>query len=332
MSATPEENNAGGEAGEGGKKGWFRRLREGLSRSAGAIGEGITGIFTKRRLDDEALDELEEVLIRADLGVKAAARIRAAIARDRFDKEISPDEVREALAQEIAAILSPVAAPLAIGAGRPHVILFVGVNGTGKTTTIGKLAKNLSERGLKVMVAAGDTFRAAAIEQLQVWGARAAVPVVASRVGGDAAGLAFDALQRARAEGMDVLMVDTAGRLQNKEGLMAELAKIRRVLAKADPEAPHETLLVLDATTGQNALSQAEVFGEIAGVTGLVMTKLDGSARGGVLVALAERFALPIRLVGVGEGADDLQDFDALAFARALAGAGAGTGERADAR
>jgi fused signal recognition particle receptor len=314
-----ERETEAGEKAE--KKGWLRRLRDGLSRSTAALSDGITGIFTKRRLDDEALDELEELLIRADLGVQAAGRVRAAIARDRFDKEVTPDEIREALAQEVAAILAPVAKPLDIDAGhQPHVILFVGVNGTGKTTTIGKLAKSLSSQGAKVLVAAGDTFRAAAIEQLQVWGERAGVPVMAKHVGADAAGLAFEALQRARAEGFDVLMIDTAGRLQNKEGLMAELAKIRRVLAKMDAEAPHDTLLVLDATTGQNALSQVEVFGEIAKVTGLVMTKLDGTARGGVLVALAERFKLPIRMIGVGEGADDLQPFEALAFARSLAG------------
>ena len=308
------------------KGGWLRRLREGLSRSTGVLTESIGSIFTKRRLDNEALDELEEVLIRADLGVRVAGRIRAAVAKGRFDREISAEEIREALAQELAVILAPVAQPLdpdGAGAASPRVILFVGVNGAGKTTTIGKLARLLAGRGKRVMIAAGDTFRAAAVEQLQVWGERAGVPVVTGKLGADAAGLAFEALERARAEGFDVLLIDTAGRLQNKEGLMSELAKIRRVLAKLDPAAPHETLLVLDATTGQNALSQVEVFGDIAKVTGLVMTKLDGTARGGVLVAIAERFGLPIRMIGVGEGVEDLQDFDALAFARALAGSAA---------
>jgi fused signal recognition particle receptor len=308
------------------RSGWLRRLRDGLSRSTGALAEGLGSIFTKRRLDDDALDELEEVLIRADLGVRVAGRVRTAVSRGRFDREISAEEIREALAQELAVILAPLARPLDLGetgTTGPQVIVFVGVNGAGKTTTIGKLARRMTQQGKRVMIAAGDTFRAAAVEQLQVWGDRAGVPVVTGKLGGDAAGLAFGALERARAEGFDVLMIDTAGRLQNKEGLMSELAKIRRVLARLDPAAPHETLLVLDATTGQNALSQVEVFGDIAKVTGLVMTKLDGTARGGVLVAIAERFGLPIRMIGVGEGVEDLQDFDALAFARALAGSAA---------
>jgi fused signal recognition particle receptor len=255
--------------------------------------------------------------------VRVAGRIRAAVAKGRFDREISAEEIREALAQELAVILAPVARPLALGetsAAGPQVILFVGVNGAGKTTTIGKLARLLAGQGKRVMIAAGDTFRAAAVEQLQVWGERAGVPVVTGKLGSDAAGLAFEALERARAEGFDVLLIDTAGRLQNKEGLMSELAKIRRVLAKLDPAAPHETLLVLDATTGQNALSQVEVFGEIAKVTGLVMTKLDGTARGGILVAIAEKFKLPVHFIGVGETADDLEPFEARDFARAIAG------------
>ncbi len=303
------------------KGGWLSRLKAGLTRSSRSLSEGIGGIFTKRKLDDEALEELEELLITADLGVGTAAAVSAALAKSRFDKEVSPDEVRAALADEVAKILEPVARPLVIDpARRPHVILVVGVNGTGKTTTIGKLAARLRGEGRSVMLAAGDTFRAAAIEQLQVWGERAGCPVVAGNVGADAAGLAFDALTRARAEGTDVLMIDTAGRLQNKAGLMAELEKIVRVLRKIDAEAPHSVLLVLDATTGQNAINQVEVFGRMCGVTGLVMTKLDGTARGGVLVAVAGKFGLPVHAIGVGEGIDDLHPFEAGSFARAIAG------------
>ncbi len=302
-------------------RGWLARLRAGLTRSAGALSSGIAGIFTGRRLDDAALEELEDLLIGADLGVRTAASVTAELAKTRFDKEVSPDEVREALAREIAAILAPVARPLVIDPdARPHVILVSGVNGTGKTTTIGKLANRLRTEGKSVMLAAGDTFRAAAIDQLRIWGERCGAPVVAGAVGGDAAGLAYDALTRARAEGTDVLLIDTAGRLQNKSVLMAELEKIVRVLRKIDPTAPHSSLLVLDATTGQNALSQVETFSESCGVTGLVMTKLDGTARGGVLVALAERFGLPVHAIGVGEGIDDLQPFAAESFARAITG------------
>ena len=302
-------------------RGWLARLRAGLTRSAGALSSGIAGIFTGRRLDDAALEELEDLLIGADLGVRTAASVTAGLAKTRFDKEVSPDEVREALAREIAAILAPVARPLVIDPdARPHVILVSGVNGTGKTTTIGKLANRLRTEGKSVMLAAGDTFRAAAIDQLRIWGERCGAPVVAGTVGGDAAGLAYDALTRARAEGTDVLLIDTAGRLQNKSVLMAELEKIVRVLRKIDPTAPHSSLLVLDATTGQNALSQVETFSESCGVTGLVMTKLDGTARGGVLVALAERFGLPVPAIGVGEGIDDLQPFAAESFARAITG------------
>ncbi len=305
----------------GGAGGWLSRLKAGLARSSSKLGDGISGIFTKRRLDDAALEELEELLISADLGVGTAAKLTANLARERFDKDVSPEEVRAALAADIAKILSPVAQPLVIDpARRPHVVLVVGVNGSGKTTTIGKLAKTHRDQGRKVMIAAGDTFRAAAIEQLCIWGERAGSPVVAKAPGADAAGLAYEALERARAEGMDVLLVDTAGRLHNKADLMAELKKIVRVLGKLDPEAPHDCLLVLDATTGQNAHAQVETFKALVQVTGLVVTKLDGSARGGVLVALAERFGLPVHAVGVGESAEDLHPFAAEDFARSLMG------------
>ncbi|GAB4529548.1 MAG: hypothetical protein Kow00133_18330 [Amphiplicatus sp.] len=303
------------------KRGIFARLRDGLSKSSQKLSEGVASIFAKRRLDDETLEELEDLLIGADLGVAAAARATEALARDRFDKEVSEQEVKEALAGVVAASLAPFEKPLVVDrARRPHVILVAGVNGAGKTTTIGKLAAKLRANGLSVMLAAGDTFRAAAIEQLQIWGERTGAPVVARAVGADAAGLAFDALKRAQAEGTDVLIIDTAGRLQNRRELMDELAKLVRVLRKLDPQAPHDSLLVLDATVGQNALNQVEVFREVADVTGLVMTKLDGTAKGGVLVALADKFALPVHFIGVGEGVEDLQPFSARAFARALAG------------
>jgi fused signal recognition particle receptor len=303
------------------KKGWLARLREGLTKSTSRLTEGIAGIFTKRKLDDDALEELEELLITADLGPAMAARVTADLARGRFGKEVTPEEIRSFLAERIAETLAPVARPLEIDASaKPHVVLVVGVNGAGKTTTIGKLAKQYRDRGLKVYVAAGDTFRAAAVQQLQVWGERAGVPVISRETGADAAGLTYDALDRARREGADVLLVDTAGRLQNKANLMAELQKVVRVVKKLDPSAPHSTLLVLDATTGQNAISQAEVFGDMVNVSGLVVTKLDGSARGGVLVALADRFKLPVVAVGVGEGIEDLRPFEAGAFARSLTG------------
>jgi fused signal recognition particle receptor len=303
------------------KKGWFSRLKEGLTRSSSKLGEGITGIFTKRKLDDAALEELEELLISGDLGVATAARITAEIAKTRFDKEVSPEEIRAALAEQIALILEPVARPLEINPARkPHVVLVVGVNGSGKTTTIGKLATHFQAEGKSVMLAAGDTFRAAAIEQLQIWGERTGCPVVAKQTGADAAGLAFDALKRAKEEATDLLLIDTAGRLHNKADLMAELEKVVRVLKKQDESAPHDILLVLDATTGQNALQQVATFKELTKVTGLVLTKLDGSARGGILVALAEKFALPVHAIGVGESAQDLRPFEAKAFARALTG------------
>ncbi len=304
------------------RPGFFARLKAGLSRSAAGLSESLTGIFTKRKLDQETLGQLEEALIRADLGAAQAGAITAAVARGRYDEEISDAELKTVLAQEIARVLKPVEKPFAVDrAEAPFVVLVAGVNGTGKTTTIGKIAKRLRGDGYKVVLAAGDTFRAAAIEQLQVWGARTGATVVARPAGSDAAGLAFDALERARAEKADVLLIDTAGRLQNKAGLMAELEKIVRVIRKLDAAAPHAVLLVLDATTGQNALSQVEAFKAAVPLSGLVMTKLDGTARGGILVALAAKFGIPVHYVGVGEGEDDLQAFDADAFARALTGA-----------
>jgi fused signal recognition particle receptor len=303
------------------KLSWWKRLREGLSRSSQAIGGGITDIFSKRKLDADTLQELEDVLIRADLGAVASLRITDAVAKGRYDKNVSPDEVKDILATEIENVLDPLAQPLEIDRSkRPFVILVIGVNGSGKTTTIGKLAAKFSRDGLKVMLAAGDTFRAAAIEQLRIWGSRLNCEVIARESGGDAAGLGFDALKAARAQNADLLIMDTAGRLQNRTELMAELKKIIRVMKKFDPQAPHAVLLVLDATVGQNALNQVEIFGRVAGVTGLVMTKLDGTARGGILVAIAEKFRLPIHFIGVGEGADDLESFTARDFARAIAG------------
>lgn len=308
------------ETGSEKKTGWFGRLKAGLSRSAGQLGEQIGALFTKRKLDRAALDELEETLIGADLGVTTAAKIVAAIAKDRFDKDISAEEIRIALADSVTPLLQPVEKPLLLDGAKPQVILVVGVNGVGKTTTIGKIASKLRDDGKRVMLAAGDTFRAAAVEQLKVWGERAKAPVLARETGADAAGLAFDALVQAQADGIDVLMIDTAGRLQNKADLMQELAKIVRVLKKQLPDAPHHVLLVLDATTGQNAINQVQTFREICAVTGLVVTKLDGTARGGVLVAIADKFGLPVHYIGVGEQAADLQPFSAQGFARALAG------------
>jgi fused signal recognition particle receptor len=298
---------------------WFQRLKAGLAKTSSRLSEGITSIVTKRKLDGETLEELEELLIGADLGIETASRITDALARQRHDRDISPEDVRGVLAAEVERVLQPVAQPLAFDAGlKPQVILVVGVNGTGKTTTIGKLAAKLSRDGKKVMLAAGDTFRAAAIDQLKIWGERSGVPVVARDVGADASGLAFDALAQARDGAYDVLLIDTAGRLQNKEALMGELEKTVRVLKKLDPSAPHNVLLVLDATTGQNALSQVEAFRDRAGVTGLVMTKLDGTARGGILVAIAAKHKIPVHAIGVGEGADDLQPFDAAEFSKAI--------------
>ncbi len=301
---------------------FFSRLKQGLARSTEKLTNGITAVFTRRKLDDAALDDLENLLISADLGTAVAARIIASFRRTRFDKEVTDDEVKQALAEEIAAILRPVAQPLIIDRARkPHVVLVVGVNGTGKTTTIGKLAQSYGERNITAMMVAGDTFRAAAVEQLQIWGQRTGAPVISAPANSDAAGLAFDAVTKARAAGSDVLLIDTAGRLHNKAALMEELRKIIRVLKKQDPTAPHSVLLVLDATTGQNAVQQVSVFKEMVEVTGLVVTKLDGSARGGIVVALAEAFGLPVHAVGVGEQAGDLRPFDPDEFARGLVGA-----------
>jgi fused signal recognition particle receptor len=301
--------------------GWLARLRDGLSKSSRSLSTGITDIFTKRKLDDATLEELEDVLIGADLGVDMADRVCKAVAQGRYDREIDPREVRRILAREIAQVLEPVEVPFRFDQShKPFVILVVGVNGSGKTTTIGKLGAIAGREGFSVMLAACDTFRAAAIEQLQVWGQRIGARTISRPTGSDASGLAYDAFNAARESGSDILIVDTAGRLQNKATLMAELEKIVRVLKKQDETAPHAVLLVLDATTGQNAVNQTEVFQRIAGVTGLVMTKLDGTARGGILVAIADRFRLPVHAIGVGEGIDDLQPFDAQAFARAIAG------------
>jgi fused signal recognition particle receptor len=303
------------------KASWWSRLKSGLSRSSSAIGQGISDIFSKRKLDAASLDDLEDVLIQADLGVAAAARVRDAVGRGRYEKSIEPEEVRAILAAEIERVLDPVAKPLIIEAAqKPFVILVIGVNGSGKTTTIGKLAAKFCAEGRKVTLAAGDTFRAAAIEQLRIWAGRTGAEIVAGAQGGDSASLAFEALSKARQDGADVLLIDTAGRLQNRAELMAELEKLIRVVKKLEPSAPHAALLVLDATVGQNALSQVETFSKVAGVTGLVMTKLDGTARGGILVALAEKFALPVHFIGVGEGVDDLEPFAARDFAEAIAG------------
>lgn len=302
-------------------KNWFLRLTAGLTKTSSRLSDGIAGVFTKRKLDDDTLEELEDLLIQADLGVDTAMRITETLAKGRYDKMIAPEEVRAVLANEVALVLEPVAKPLVVpqDAG-PHVIVLVGVNGTGKTTTIGKLAQRFRDEGKSVLLAAGDTFRAAAIDQLQIWGERTGAQVVTRDVGADAAGLAYEAVERAKADGIDVVLIDTAGRLQNKEGLMEELEKVVRVIGNVHAGAPHQILLVLDATTGQNALNQVEVFRERVGVTGLVMTKLDGTARGGILVAIAAKFGLPVHAVGVGEGVDDLQPFDAREFATAIAG------------
>ncbi len=302
--------------------GFFLRLKEGLSRSTQKLAGGIAATFTKRTLDEAALAELEELLIGADMGPAAATHIIEGFRRSRFGTSVTDEEVKQALAAEIAAILAPAAVPLVIDRSlKPHVVLVVGVNGTGKTTTIGKLAQAYRNEGLVPMMVAGDTFRAAAVEQLQVWGERTGAEVVSGAAGADPAGLAFDALTRARAKGVDVLLIDSAGRLHNKAALMEELRKTVRVLKKQDQAVPHSVLLVLDATTGQNAVEQVRVFKDMVDVTGLVVTKLDGSARGGVVVALADGFGLPVHAVGVGERADDLRPFDAMEFARGLVGA-----------
>lgn len=300
--------------------GLFGRLGQGLARSTAKISEGITALG-RRKLDDDTLEELQDLLITSDMGAKVAARVTKGVAKERFDREISSDEIRLALAEEIEEILRPREKVVDFSDGpRPRIVLFVGVNGSGKTTTIGKIASKLQEQGAKALLVAGDTFRAAAIEQLKVWGERAGIPVMHGAQGADAAGLVYGAVERAKAEDLDLVLVDTAGRLQNKAELMSELAKIVRVVRKIDPDAPHDVILVLDATVGQNALSQVEAFRHTAGVTGLVMTKLDGTAKGGVLVAIAEAHDLPIHFVGIGERAEDLRPFSAAAFAKALVG------------
>lgn len=302
---------------------WFERLKRGFSRTSEKLGDNLTGLVGATVvLDERTLADIEEALIASDLGPAVSARIARRVGEGRYEKTIDEAGLRTIVADEIAAILRPVAKPLEIIAfPRPHVVLVAGVNGSGKTTTIAKLAHLFTEQDYSVMLAAGDTFRAAAIGQLQTWGQRAGVPVISGKEGADAAGLVFDAHSQAKAAGTDVLIVDTAGRLQNKQGLMDELAKVKRVLGKLDPAAPHDVVLVLDATVGQNAFSQIEAFRETAGVTGLVMTKLDGTARGGVLVAAAERYGLPIHAVGIGETMTDLRPFDADELARAIAGA-----------
>ena len=303
------------------KKGWFARLKAGLSKSSNKLTSGIGDLFTKRKLDDDALEELEDLLIMSDMGVTTASKIVAGIAKSRFGKDITSEELKIALAEEIIPILEPVTKPLLIDTSRkPHVVLVCGVNGSGKTTTIGKLAKTYQEEGLKVMLAAGDTFRAAAVEQLKVWGERSGVEVIAKETGADAAALAFDAMTQAKNAACDVLIINTAGRLQNKSHLMEELKKVVRVIKKVDEKAPHDTILVLDSTVGQNAHSQVETFDQIVAITGLIITKLDGTAKGGVTVSLAEKFAKPVHAIGVGEGADVLRPFDAKSFAHALVG------------
>lgn len=303
------------------KQGWFQRLTAGLTKSSQQMTEQVTGAFTKKPLDQEQLDALEEMLIEADLGPQIAARITDAFGKARFGKASSDREVKEALAELITAELAdregrfdPLDGP------RPYVVLFIGVNGSGKTTTLGKIAADLTEKGARVLIAAGDTFRAAAVEQLKVWADRAGADFMSKPTGSDAAALAFEAVERGKAEGYDVVLIDTAGRLQNKQGLMDELLKVIRVVKKVDPDYPHETLLVLDATVGRNALAQEKVFGNSVGVSGIVMTKLDGTARGGVLIPVARASDSPIKLIGVGEGIDDLQPFDARAFSRSLVG------------
>lgn len=303
------------------KKGWIQRLSEGLSKSSSKIATGISDILTKRKLDETVLEELEDVLIMGDLGPVTASSLVQALSDERFGKDISDEEIKEFLAGKIAEILEPVAVPLVIDTNhKPFVILVTGVNGAGKTTTIGKLAKIYKDQGLKVMIGAGDTFRAAAVEQLAVWGARAGVPVIKKDLGADAAALAFEAYEQAKQQGSDVLLIDTAGRLQNKANLMAELEKIVRVLKKHDETAPHSRLIVLDATTGQNAHSQVDVFKEKIDLTGMIVTKLDGSAKGGVLVSLADIYKLPVHAIGVGEKQQDLQAFKAVDYARSLMG------------
>ena len=303
------------------KGGFWRRLTGGLKRTSSALGGAISDLVTKRKLDAETISDIKDVLVRADLGLDTADRIGDALAQGRHDTAISPEEVNAVVAAEVEKVLDPVAQPLAIDpAHKPFVILVAGVNGSGKTTTIGKLAAKFRAEGRTAMLAAGDTFRAAAIDQLKIWGDRTGAEVIAREAGADAAGLVFDAVRAAKERGVEVLLIDTAGRLQNRSELMDELHKVVRVMKKVDASAPHAVLLVLDATVGQNALSQVEIFTKVVGVTGLVMTKLDGTARGGILVAIAAKFKVPVHFVGVGESVDDLATFSAQDFARAIAG------------
>ncbi len=311
-----DERPASGEGTEAKAVGWWGRLRQGLARSSNSIRQGIVEVFSKRKLDADTLEDLEDILIKADLGVAMASRIASAVGSARYDRGIEPGAVQAILAREVESVLSKVAIPFAVDtASKPYVVLVVGVNGSGKTTTIGKLAAKLVAQGKRVTLGAGDTFRAAAIEQLKIWGERIGAEVISRPQGADAAGLAFDAVAAARDNGSDVLLIDTAGRLQNRAELMDELGKVIRVIKKVEPSAPHAVLLVLDATVGQNAMSQVEIFSRVAGVTGLVMTKLDGTARGGILVAVAEKFGLPVHFIGVGESVDDLEPFAAADFA-----------------
>ncbi len=303
------------------KTSWWRRLSDGLKRTSNSIGTAVADLVIRRKLDSAMLEDIEDVLIRADLGSEVAARVSEAVGHGRYDKSISADEVKAIVATEVEKVLSAVAKPLEVDSThKPFVIMMIGVNGSGKTTTIGKLAAKFSGEGKRVMLAAGDTFRAAAIEQLKVWGERTDTPVIAGKQGGDAASLAFEAVTAAKNDNRDILLLDTAGRLQNKAELMNELEKVVRVIKKVDATAPHAVLLVLDATVGQNALSQVEAFHRVAGVTGLIMTKLDGTARGGILVALSDKHKLPVHFIGVGEGVEDLQPFTAQDFSRAIAG------------
>lgn len=320
VSDPPEDPPADGVSEASDRQGLFARLASGLKKSSSRFSDSVSAVFTRRKLDDEALEELEDLLIAADLGAKAAGRVTARLARDKFDKDVSPQEIKEALAEVVTEILAPYAQPLDMSGDNPRVVLFVGVNGSGKTTTLGKIAVKMTREGADVIAAAGDTFRAAAVEQLEVWSKRANATFMSRTLGADAAGLAFDALEAGRRTNADAVLIDTAGRLQNKAELMDELRKIVRVLKKQDASAPHHVILVLDGTVGSNAISQAEAFMEAANVTGVIMTKLDGTAKGGALVQVAERFKLPIHFIGVGEGEADLTAFDARAFARALAG------------